>query len=77
MQARPVKLALFAFIAALGLSIAVPSYAAKSARASFRVAAGGNPAICKANYDNCVGGCGGMSGCINQCGANYRGCLGQ
>lgn len=40
------------------------------------LAAGGNPAVCKANYERCVNACDGMSGCINQCAANYRGCLG-
>lgn len=40
-------------------------------------AAGGDPAICKANYEQCVGACGGMSGCANQCSTNYRKCLGQ
>jgi len=40
------------------------------------LAAGGNPAVCKANYERCVNACDRMSGCINQCAANYRGCLG-
>jgi hypothetical protein len=42
-----------------------------------KLAAGGNPAICKANYDQCINGCGGFAQCNNQCAANYRGCLGQ
>jgi hypothetical protein len=42
-----------------------------------KLAAGGNPAICKANYDQCISGCGGFAQCNNQCAANYRGCLGQ
>lgn len=42
-----------------------------------QLAAGGNPAVCKANYDQCVKGCDGMASCTNQCAANYRGCLGQ
>ena len=42
-----------------------------------KLAAGGNPAICKANYDQCIRGCAGFAQCNNQCAANYRGCLGQ
>src|SRR6266478_3311005 len=42
-----------------------------------KLAAGGNPAICKANYDQCIRGCDGFAQCNNQCAANYRGCLGQ
>jgi hypothetical protein len=42
-----------------------------------KLAAGGNPAICKANYDQCISGCAGFAQCNNQCAANYRGCLGQ
>ena len=42
-----------------------------------KLAAGGNPAICKANYDQCIKGCAGFAQCNNQCAANYRGCLGQ
>jgi len=42
-----------------------------------KLAAGGNPAICKANYDQCINGCAGFAQCNNQCAANYRGCLGQ
>jgi hypothetical protein len=42
-----------------------------------QLAAGGNPAVCKANYEQCVNACGGMSGCANQCATNYRKCLGQ
>ena len=42
-----------------------------------RLAAGGNPAVCKANFDRCWSACVGMASCQNQCSANYRGCLGQ
>ena len=42
-----------------------------------QLSAGGNPAVCKANYDQCIKGCDGMASCNNQCAANYRGCLGQ
>jgi hypothetical protein len=77
MRAGHITSALFASILALGLASTIPGYAAQSPQRSFRLAAGGNPAICKANYDQCVGACSGMSGCINQCAANYRGCLGQ
>ena len=45
--------------------------------APMKLAAGGNPAVCKANYDQCISGCGGFAQCNNQCAANYRGCLGQ
>lgn len=81
--------ALFVSVLALGLITVELGHPAESAQVNqnashisrqqgeFRLAAGGNPAVCKANYENCVGGCGGMSGCINQCAANYRGCLGQ
>ena len=77
MRAGLMTSALFASIIALGVASAIPGYAAQSTHGSFRLAAGGNPAVCKANYDRCVGACDGMSGCINQCAANYRGCLGQ
>ncbi len=46
-------------------------------KGAIRLTAGGNPAVCKANYDQCIRGCGGFAQCNNQCGANYRGCLGQ
>ena len=42
-----------------------------------KLTAGGNPAVCKANYDQCMKGCGGFAQCNNQCATNYRGCLGQ
>lgn len=77
MRTLLIKLVLFSLIVTLGLGSAVSGNAAQTKQTSFRIAAGGNPAICKANYDRCVGACGGMSGCIKQCGANYRGCLGQ
>jgi hypothetical protein len=89
MRMEIVRPALFVCVLALGFTTAVSGYAAQNTQANqnasyiskqqggFRLAAGGNPAVCKANYDNCVGGCGGMSGCISQCAANYRGCLGQ
>jgi len=44
---------------------------------AMKLTAGGNPAVCKANYDQCISGCGGFAQCNNQCAANYRGCLGQ
>ena len=46
-------------------------------RGLMKLTAGGNPAVCKANYDQCIKGCGGFAQCNNQCAANYRGCLGQ
>ena len=48
-----------------------------SPKGAIRLTAGGNPAVCKANYDRCIAGCGGFAQCNNQCAANYRGCLGQ
>ena len=35
----------------------------------------GSPAVCKANYDQCMKGCGGAAQCSNQCQVNYNGCL--
>ena len=35
----------------------------------------GDPAICKANYDQCIKGCDGAASCSNQCMTNYNGCL--
>jgi hypothetical protein len=35
----------------------------------------GSPAVCKANYDQCMRGCGGATSCSNQCMTNYNGCL--
>ena len=35
----------------------------------------GSPAVCKANYDQCMQGCGGAAQCSNQCMVNYNGCL--
>jgi hypothetical protein len=35
----------------------------------------GSPAICKANYDQCMKGCDGAAQCSNQCMVNYNGCL--
>jgi hypothetical protein len=34
----------------------------------------GDPAICKANYDQCIKGCDGAVSCSNQCMTNYNGC---
>jgi len=35
----------------------------------------GNPAVCKANYDQCLRGCNGFAQCNKQCEINYNGCL--
>jgi hypothetical protein len=35
----------------------------------------GNPAVCKANYDQCIRGCDGFAQCNRQCAINYNGCL--
>jgi hypothetical protein len=35
----------------------------------------GSPAVCKANYDQCMKGCSGAAQCSNQCMVNYNGCL--
>lgn len=35
----------------------------------------GNPAVCQANYNQCVRGCGGFAQCVRQCQINYNGCL--
>ena len=35
----------------------------------------GSPAVCKANYDQCIRGCDGFAQCNNQCMINYNGCL--
>lgn len=35
----------------------------------------GSPAVCKANYDQCIRGCNGAAQCSNQCQVNYNGCL--
>jgi len=35
----------------------------------------GSPAVCKANYDQCMRGCAGAQSCSNQCMTNYNGCL--
>jgi hypothetical protein len=32
---------------------------------------------CMWNYNQCMGGCGGASGCEGQCQANYDGCMSQ
>ena len=39
------------------------------------ILAGGNAALCKANYDQCIKGCDGMASCSNQCATNYSKCL--
>jgi hypothetical protein len=66
-----------AFVVVLGLTSA--GVHAEQAKRSPRIhlAAGGNPAVCKANFDQCYAACDHMSGCENQCSANYRACLGQ
>ena len=35
----------------------------------------GSQAVCQANYNQCMRGCGGAASCSNQCMANYNGCL--
>ena len=32
---------------------------------------------CLYNYNQCMSGCGGASGCEGQCQTNYNGCMGQ
>lgn len=32
---------------------------------------------CVYNYNQCMDGCGGASGCESQCQANYEGCMAQ
>jgi hypothetical protein len=39
------------------------------------ILAGGNAALCKANYDQCIKGCAGMASCSNQCTTNYNKCI--
>jgi hypothetical protein len=39
------------------------------------IVAGGNAALCKANYDQCIKGCDGMASCSNQCTTNYNNCM--
>ena len=40
-----------------------------------RIIVAGSPAVCKANYDQCMRGCAGAQSCSNQCMTNYNGCL--
>ena len=40
-----------------------------------RIIVAGAPAVCKANYDQCMRGCAGAQSCSNQCMRNYNGCL--
>ena len=35
----------------------------------------GSQAVCQANYNQCMRGCGGAQSCSNQCMTNYNGCL--
>ena len=35
----------------------------------------GSPAVCQANYNQCIRGCDGFSQCNRQCVINYNGCL--
>jgi hypothetical protein len=35
----------------------------------------GSQAVCQANYNQCMRGCGGAQSCNNQCMTNYNGCL--
>jgi hypothetical protein len=35
----------------------------------------GSPAVCQANYNQCVRGCDGFPQCVRQCQINYNGCL--
>ena len=44
-------------------------------RKSRAIILAGDPAICKANYDQCLRGCDGAVSCSNQCMTNYNGCL--
>ena len=62
------------FVACMGAAMS-PVHAADQ-KGRLQLAAGGNPAVCKANYEQCIKACDGMASCNNQCSANYRGCLG-
>ena len=35
----------------------------------------GSQAVCQANYNQCMRGCGGAASCSSQCMTNYNGCL--
>ena len=40
-----------------------------------RQLADGHSDACKANYDQCMKACDGMTSCSNQCQTNYNGCM--
>jgi len=46
-----------------------------AAMRSFLKLADGHSDACKANYDQCMKACDGMTSCSNQCMTNYNGCM--
>jgi hypothetical protein len=87
MQSRLIKaLSLFSFVLCIGMTTSLQAeYLQDNSLKSQTVQIGqppmrplvlaGSPAVCKANYDQCMKGCGGAAQCSNQCSVNYNGCL--
>ncbi len=87
MQSKPIQLLLIsAFILCVGMAMSpvsadiqnnvygVPVQHNESHKIQPIILAG-NPAVCKANYDQCIRGCDGFAQCNRQCAINYNGCL--
>ena len=87
MQSRSIKaLLLFSFVLCIGMTSSlqaeyVQDNSSKAQTVQTEQPAmrpfvfAGSPAVCKANYDQCIKGCGGAAQCSNQCMVNYNGCL--
>ena len=87
MQSRSIRaLLLFSFVLCVGMTSSLQaeyiqenSYKIQAPRAGQTkirpLLLAGSPAICKANYDQCMKGCDGAAQCSNQCMVNYNGCL--
>jgi len=87
MQLKSIKvILLFALVVCIGMASSLRAESVQdngykiqapfTAQAKIRpLILAGSPAVCKANYDQCMSGCAGAAQCSNQCMVNYNGCL--
>jgi hypothetical protein len=59
------------------VAAASPAWAQGTALQKYLRLADAHSEACVYNYNECMNGCGGASGCEGQCQANYDGCMSQ
>jgi hypothetical protein len=61
----------------VAIAVASPAMAQGTALHKYLRLADAHSEACVYNYNQCMNGCGGASGCEGQCQANYDGCMSQ